>query len=126
MSIMKRLLKTLSALALTLIAAGSAQAIQLTALFEGASIAANDKMFDEWILISQDSSDPNRTVSTNNIDVTALTDGGQDAGPGLQFDILNNEFLVTGNDIYAYLDYSFGFRVSVLNPSMKIKDNSLK
>jgi len=35
---------------------------------------------------------------------------------------------VTGDDIYAYayLDFQFGFRVSVLDPKEKIKDNSLE
>jgi len=122
---MKKLLFTLSAFVLVLIAAGSAQAITLTDLFNGGSITVNDKRFDQWTLISQSSSSGG-TVNTNNIDVTSLVDGGRDPGPGLQFDILNNEFKVTGNDIYAYLDFKFGFRVSVLTPKEQIKDNSLE
>ncbi len=111
---------------LALVAAGSAQAITLTDLFNGDSITVNDKRFDQWILISQSSSEVGRTVNTDNVDVTPLTDGGRDPGPGLQFDVLNDEFLVTGNDSYAYLDFQFGFRVSVLDPKERIKDNSLE
>jgi hypothetical protein len=32
---------------------------------------------------------------------------------------------VTGDGLYAYLDYSFGFKVTVLDPNLSIKDNSL-
>lgn len=123
---MKKSLHLLSAFLLAIIAAGSAQAITLTELFNGGSITVNDKQFDQWTLIFQDSSEPGRTVNTDNVEVTPLTDGGRDPGPGLQFDILNDEFLVIGDDSYAYLDFQFSFRVTVLNPQEKIKDNSLE
>ena len=48
-----------------------------------------------------------------------------DPGPGLQFDILNGEFNVNGDGIFAYMDFMFGFRVQVLLPNLAIKDNSL-
>jgi len=117
---MKKMLLTL-ALALL---AGGAQATPLTALLGGGTITAGDKLFDSWEIFFQDTSD-GHTVDTDNIDVIALNDGGLDPGPGLQFNILNNEFSVTGDDIFAYLDFQFGFRVSVLDPGLQIKDNSL-
>jgi len=115
------------ALLLALAASGSAQAIPLTNLFGGQSITAGDKLFNQWTLIGQDKSD-GTTVKTDNIDVTALGPIGTDPlnpGPGLSFSILNNEFSVNGDSIYAYLDFKFGFHVSVLDPTLKIKDNSL-
>jgi len=112
------------ALLLALAASGSAQAIPLTDLFAGQSITAGDKLFNQWTLLFQDKSD-GTTVKTDNIDVTALNDGGMNPGPGLSFNILNGEFNVSGDGILAYLDFMFGFHVSVLDPTLKIKDNSL-
>ena len=120
----KRLLQTLGALALAF-AAGGAQAIPFTDLLAGQSITAGDKLFDNFSVTFQDSSILGHTVNTDNIDVTALSDGGLDPGPGLQFDILNNEFQVTGDGVYAYQDFEFSFHVSVLDPTLKIKDISL-
>lgn len=122
---MKKLLHSL-ALVLALLLCSGAQAvpISLSDLLQGGSITAGDKLMDNWSLTFQDKSD-GTLVNTNNILVTALNDGGMDPGPGLQFDILNNEFLVGGNGLYAYLDFQFGFRVSVLDPQKRIKDNSL-
>lgn len=102
----------------------SSHAILLTDLLAGQSITAGDKIFDQWELFIDDSSDGTQ-VNTDNIDVTALDDGGLNPGPGLSFSILNNEFLVEGDGIYAYLDFMFGFRATVLDPSLSIKDNSL-
>ena len=100
------------------------QAALLTDLINGQSIIAGDKLFDQWSILYEDSSDF-RTINTDNIIVTALNDGGLNPGPGLKFDILNDEFLVEGDNIYAYLDYMFGFRATVLAPELLIKDNSL-
>jgi len=119
---MKKFLTTLGAVALVLGAAGAAQAVSLADLLAGGSITVGDKLFDDWQEIFQDKSDFT-TVNTDNIDVTALADNG--SGYGLQFDILNNEFYVQGDDIYAYIDYSFGFHVSVLDPLYKIDDASI-
>jgi hypothetical protein len=100
------------------------QATLLTDLLNGQSMTAGDKQFDQWQVLFEDSSDF-ISVNTDNIDVTALNDGGLDPGPGLKFDILNNEFLVEGDGIYAYLDFMFGFRVTVLDPDLLVQDNSL-
>jgi hypothetical protein len=121
--------KTLLALALA-VAAGGAQAIDtqttLTNLLRGDSITAGDKLFSDWSRTFFDSSDPARTLNTDNIQVTALNDGGLNPGPGLRFDILNSEFTVTGDGLYAYLDFMFGFKVTVQDPNLSIKDNSLQ
>jgi len=100
------------------------QAVLLTDLLNGQTIRAGDKLFDEWSILNIDSSD-SRTINTDNIIVTALNDGGLDPGPGLQFEVLNDEFLVEGDDIYAYFDFMFGFRTTVLDPNFRVKDNSL-
>lgn len=118
---MKRLLLTL-VLALT---TAVAQAVPLSSLLNGGTIAVGNKVFDNWSLIFESSS-AGIPVDTDNIEVTALNDGGQNPGSGLQFDILNGEFQVVGDGIYAFLDFQFGFRVSMLDPSLLIKDNTLR
>ncbi|MEP7706622.1 PEP-CTERM sorting domain-containing protein [Paraglaciecola sp. 25GB23A] len=100
------------------------QATLLSDLINGQSITAGDKLFDQWAVLFEDSSDFT-SVNTDNIVVTALNDGGLNPGPGLRFDILNDELLVEGDGIFAYLDFMFGFRVTVLDPGLLVKDNSL-
>jgi len=124
---MKRLLTTLGAVGLVLVAAGAAQAISLTDLLAGGSITAGDKVFDQWRVISEtNTADLLWTLDTDNVTVTALNDGGLDPGPGLQFDILNDELSVSGNDLdpYQFIDYWFGFRVTAA-PGYLIEDNTL-
>ena len=112
--------KTLLALALA-VAAGGAQAITLAALLEGGSITVGDKLFNNWTdkpVISSDG----RSVNTANISVTALDDGGD---YGLRFAISGSDFSVRGDDVYAFVDYSFGFMVTALDPSLKIAGVSM-
>ena len=47
-------------------------------------------------MLFEDSSDL-IPVNTDNIEVTALNDGGLDSVPGLRFDVLNDVFLVDGD-----------------------------
>jgi len=125
---MKTLTRTLGSLAAAIALALPVQAatLSLTDLLENGSITAGDKLFDNWSIDFYDSSDPERSFDSDNIDVTSLDDGGDEPGPGLQFDISNGELTVDGDDIYAYVDLTFGFRVSVLPGAGKlIKDNSL-
>ncbi len=117
---MKRLLLTL-ALALFAIGAQAAP-ISLADLLNGGSITVGDKQFDQWELVFQDSSDGG-TVNTDNIEVDGLDDDG--TGFGLVFDILNDEFAVQGDGIFAYLDFTFAFRVTVLDPDFRINGTSL-
>lgn len=123
---MRKLLTSL-ATALLLFGGLGAQAapVTMTSLLQGGSVTAGDKFMDQWAIVFADRSD-GAGVNTDNIMVNALADGGLDPGPGLQFDILNNEFAVTGDGIYAYLDLQLRFRVSVLDPHKRIKDNSLQ
>lgn len=117
--------KTLLTLALAL-AAGSAHAIPMSDLLNGGSITAGDKLFDQWTQLFYDSSDANRSFNPANIDVTPLHDGGDDPGPGLRFNVLNDELTVTGDGLYAYIDLKFGFRATALPAGKLIKDNSLQ
>lgn len=117
--------RILAATLLALFAAGSAHAVLLTALLNGQSITAGDKLFDGWALVSYTASEPGRTFDPDNIDVTPLNDGGLDPGPGLQFTVSNNELSVSGDGIFAFVDLMFGFRVTVLDPGLRIKDNTL-
>lgn len=121
---MKKLVQALSALALTLGVAGNAQAVLLSELFEGESITAGDKLFDQWRLIFADYSDETLIVDASKIEVEALNDGGLDPGPGLSFTILDGAMSVSGDGVYAYIDYMFGFRVT--SSGLPIKDNSLE
>ncbi len=119
---MRRFLQ-LSALTLALIGAGGAQAISLSALFAGESITAGDKLFDRWAPVSYVSGD-GRALNADNIDVSALDDGGMDPGPGLLFRVTGGELTVTGNGGYNFVDFAFGFRVTAPT-GLAIKDNSL-
>lgn len=121
---MKRLIRTLTVL-LAIVAAGTAHATTMDVLLNGGSITAGDKRFDSWTNSYYDSSD-GRTFNPANIDVEPLNDGGLDPGPGLRFTVSNDELSVTGDGSYAYVDLMFGFRVTVLDPTLQIKDNTLK
>ncbi len=117
--------KALSTAALAALLTMNAQAIPLTDLLNGGTLQAGDKLFDQWELIGYDTSEAGRTFDSGNIDVTTLNDGGLDPGPGLNFNVLNGELSVEGNGIFAYVDLSFGFRVTALEPQLFIKDASL-
>jgi hypothetical protein len=119
----KRLLLTLGTVVLAIIT-GGAQATLLSDLLNGGSITAGDKVFDMWFVNPVAVSDPALEVDPANIDVTALNDGGLDPGPGLSFSISNGAFDVTGDGIYAFIDYLIGFRVTAPT-GLNIKDNSL-
>lgn len=122
---MKHLFRALSVLIAVLITGVGAQATTLSDLFNGGSITAGDKLFDRWSLSYYDASD-GRAFNPANIDVTPLTDGGTNPGPGLLFTVSDNELSVTGDGIFAYVDVMFGFRASVLDPTMSIVGNSLE
>lgn len=117
---MKRLLLTL-ALAI-FAAAAQAEPIMLTELLDDGTITVGDKRFDNFRVVFQGSSD-GRSVNTDNIMVDGLADDG--SGPGLSFSILNGEFNVSGDGIFAYLDFQFAFQVTVLDPGFKINGASL-
>jgi len=121
---MRRAIAILGALVLVMAAAGVGQAMPLSSLLNGGSIQAGDKLFDSWTVSFYDASD-GRTFNPGNIEITALSDGGLSPGPGLSFSISNSELTIQGDGIYAYVDLMFGFRVSVLETALAIKDVSL-
>jgi len=115
--------KTLLTLALALLA-GGAQAVPLSDLLGGQTIQAGDKKFDQWAFVFSDESDAAFAVDPADIEVSALNDGGDDPGPGLQFSIEDGDLGVIGDGVFAYTDYSFSFRVTSLTGKL-IKDVSM-
>lgn len=107
------------------LAAAGAHAALLSDLLSGGSILAGDKLFDSWKLVSYTSSDVNRSFNASNIDVQALSDGGDKPGPGLRFTASRNELGVTGDGVFGFVDLMFGFRVSVLDPARRVSGNAL-
>jgi len=118
---MRRFVHTLSALLFVLVSAGVAQASPLSALLDGGTITAGDKLFSDWTLVQYISSD-GRTFNPSNIEVTPLEEPGRDYG--LRFQALGNELAVDGDGIYAFLDLTLGFKVTAAGAL--IKDNWLE
>lgn len=103
---------------------GSAQAALLSELIvSGTSITAGDKVFADWSLIFEDTSD-GRADLAEHVDVVGIDEPGADYG--LRFNFLEGAFNVVGDDIYAYLEFMFGFSVTVTAPSMRISGSSLE
>ena len=122
---MKRTLEIIATTLLMLSIALSARAVPLQNLFSGASLTAGDKLFDFWVLELIDASSPTLLPNLSAIDVLPVTDGGNDPGPGLQFQ-LNNEFTLAPNSApNAFIDLAFSYRASSLGTAL-IKDNSLE
>jgi len=116
--IMKKLLTTLSLV--LAFSATSVQAIPLQTLFDGGSITVGDKSFENWNLMGI--TDPWYTppIDLSLIEVTGL--GADQMNPGLHFEA-NGQLSVIDDD---FLDLWFGFDVIVLDPAMRVKDNSLE
>lgn len=125
---MKNPIRTLPAILLALLATGAVQAGPITfqTLLNGASITVGDKLFADWRVVKYLASDTSRVFNAANIEVDALTGGGLDPGSGLKFAVRNGELNVVGNGLNAYVDLVFGFSVIALDPSMRLKDNSLQ
>lgn len=98
-----------------------AQATSLDDLFLGGTITANDKLFDNWAF---DSTFSSTGLTLSDIDVTALTDGGNDPGPGLLYSVANQALLAEPGASLQLLGFSF--RVSTDPSQFLIKDNSLE
>ena len=112
----RKILNSLFAMGLALATSG-AQAIPLSDLFEGADITVGDKRFDNWEL---EYSEDETEIDFGQIEVTGL-----DADPlniGLNYDA-NDQLSVFGPD--SFLDVSFVFDVTVLNPDYRINGSSL-
>lgn len=115
--IMRKYITPLIALGLVFATSG-AQAIPMKDLFAGADITVGDKLFDNWGLEYDD--------SDGAIDYSLIEVTGDDADPlniGLHFDA-NGQLSVFGAD--SFLDISFVFDVTVLDPDFLINGSSLE
>jgi len=102
---------------------GSAQAALLSDLIaNGTSITAGDKVFADWSLIFEGTSD-GREGLAQYVDVVGIDEPGADYG--LRFNFLQGAFNVSGDGIYALLDFMFGFSVTATAPGMRISGSSL-
>ncbi len=119
--------QVLRGLALVAALTGGAQADTLTLeeLFSGGSLTAGDKRFDQFFLVIQGpqggplpASSDGRAFDASKINVETLTDNG--SGFGLAFSITDAQLNVVGDGIYAFADYSFGFRVTATDPGQRI------
>lgn len=112
--------RVVAGLVLAVAMLGSAHAVPLSTLVEeGDFITAGDKKFDGWYYTF--ASSDGRSFDAGGINVTPLNDGGLNPGPGLAF-----ASALTASGPYAWIQLIIGFHVSVLDPGLQIKDNSLK
>ena len=115
--ITRKILISLFAMGFALATSG-AQAIPMSDLFEGADITVGDKLFNNWGL---EYSEADTEIDFGEIEVTGL-----DADPmniGLHFDA-NGQLSVFGPE--SFLDISFVFDVTVMNPDYRINGSSLE
>jgi PEP-CTERM motif len=122
---MKQITCTLLMIVMTMMVASNASAASLAELLNGGSITAGDKLFDQWQLRGYTASDPTRSLNSANITVQVLNDGGLDPGPGLGITANNNELSAIGDGMYGFIELALGFRASVLDPGLMIRNNSL-
>jgi hypothetical protein len=103
--------------------APEARATALSALFQGATITADDKLFNHFTLISSTSVNGGFADPTQ-IDVTPLINDPLDPGINFtaQFGALGTPSGHTGP---SSIQFSFSFDVSTTNQLPLIKDNSL-
>lgn len=87
-------------------------------LFKGGSLTVDDKLFKDFSLGFDLSATP---FDFTKVTVTGLAGGGLDPGPGLRVDG-NGAFKVKDLD---YVDFGYLFTVDVLDPAMRVKDNTL-
>jgi hypothetical protein len=115
--ITRKILTSLFAMGVALATSG-AQAIPLSNLFQGGDITVGDKLFDNWAL---EYSESDTEIDFGQIEVTGL-----DADPmniGLNYNA-NSQLSVFGPD--NFLDVSFAFDVTVLNPDYRVNGSSLE
>lgn len=116
---MRKLLALLTA-AVLLGTSQPGSAVPLSTLLEGGTLRVDDKVFFDWTLVSLVVTDPNREPDLGLIEVIPLED--QPRNPGIRFEA-TGELVVTDLN---FLDLDFTFRVRALDPSFRIKDNSLE
>jgi hypothetical protein len=103
--------------------AAEARATALSALFQGATVTADDKLFNHFTLINSTSVNGGFADPTQ-IDVTPLIDDPLDPGINFtaQFGALGTPSSHTGP---SSIQFSFSFDVSTTNQLPLIEDNSL-
>jgi hypothetical protein len=97
----------------------------LEELFDGGTITVNDKLFDNWSLFDLVKTTGDDVVDLDRIHVSGLDDGGLEPGPGLDFDSFAAIEATGDGETPGFVRLVFSFDVSVLDPSLSIKDNSL-
>ena len=99
----------------------TAHATLLSDLFAGDTITVDDKLFDSW---QSEIDNGSKSVDPTMIDVTGLVDdpGTCVFDPGLKFTARSGALTV---DQRNFIDFSFSFKVTVLDPDFKIVDASL-
>jgi len=104
--------------------AAEAQAVALSALFQGQTITADDKLFNHFTLVNSNSVNGGFADPTQ-IDVTPLVDDPFDPGINFtaQFGALGTPSGHTGP---SSIQFTFSFDVSTTNQQPLIKDNSLR
>lgn len=121
---MKTLIRKLAgALAVALLMTGGAHADTLTLedLLQGQSLTIGDKLFDSWSFGGWTTSD-GRQFDAGKIQVSTAVSG---SNYGLSFSIADGLLGINGDDLYAFLDLTFGFRVRALDPGKQITGASL-
>jgi len=108
----------------SIVFAAKAQATALSALFQGATITADDKLFDKFTLVSSQPVNGGFADPTQ-IDVTPLVDDPLDPGIKFtaQFGALGTPSGHTGG---SSIQFTFSFDVSTTNQLPLIKDNTLR
>ncbi len=96
----------------------TAHATLLSDLFAGGTITVDDKLFDSW---EPESDFGSKVVDPTLIDVTGLVDDPNTprSDPGLKFTALGGALTVDFSD---FIDFSFSFKVTVLDPNFHIVD----
>lgn len=120
--------QVLGGLAIAATLTGGAYANSVTTLadlFNGGSVTAGDKLFDRFYLVDTGlpSSSDGRSFDPSQISVAPLANNG--SGFGIGFSVNDNQFRVAGDGLYAFADYSFGFRVRATDPGQRIVGASL-
>lgn len=108
-----------------LAAAGAAQAAPVT-MFDltsttGSSITVGNMKFDSWSVTTNGPPAGGIPADLAKLNVTGISGSG-DQGLRFEFDPGHT---VTGDDIYAFTDLMFSFRVSVTDPGWLITGNTL-
>ncbi|HRF04220.1 PEP-CTERM sorting domain-containing protein [Accumulibacter sp.] len=119
---MKKLAFTLLG-ALLAFATTVAQAIPLSDLFNGDTLQVEDKLFSDWRLNGFVDPLDAPPIDLDLIEVTGIS--GDPLNPGLNFAIGGGGLQAGGASFEDYLELWFEFKLTVLDPGMRIKDNEL-